>query len=48
MRWSLALFGWLLVQAFAGAQDSTQRDLHEMHRLHQDPGRTTAGDEDRP
>jgi arsenite methyltransferase len=37
MRWSLALFGWLLVQAFAGAQDSTQRDLHEMHRLHQDP-----------
>jgi arsenite methyltransferase len=37
MRWSLALFGWLLVQAFAVAQDSTQRDLHEMHRLHQDP-----------
>jgi SAM-dependent methyltransferase len=37
MRWSLALCGWLLVQAFAVAQDSTQRDMHEMHRLHQDP-----------
>jgi len=26
-----------MVQAFAVAQDHAQRDMHEMHRLHQDP-----------
>jgi arsenite methyltransferase len=37
MKHSLALFGCVLVQALAVGQDSTQRDAHEMHRLHQDP-----------
>ena len=37
MKRSLAAVGWLLVQALVIAQDSTNRDMHEMHRLHQDP-----------
>jgi predicted methyltransferase len=37
MKWPLALMGWALLPAVAVAQDSKQRDLHEMHRLHQDP-----------
>jgi arsenite methyltransferase len=36
MRCSLALLGWLMLPALVLAQDSTKRDLHEMHRLHQD------------
>ena len=37
MKFSLALLGWLLLPAVAPAQDTTKRDIHEMHRLHQDP-----------
>jgi len=37
MKCSLALLGWLVLPALVLAQDSTQRDMHEMHRLHQDP-----------
>ena len=37
MKRSLAWVGCVLVQVLAWAQDSTQRDMHEMHRLHQDP-----------
>jgi len=37
MKWSLVLVGCGLVLASANAQDNTQRDMHEMHRLHQDP-----------
>jgi ubiquinone/menaquinone biosynthesis C-methylase UbiE len=37
MKSSLALLGWLLLPALVLAQDSTNRNLHEMHRLHQDP-----------
>src|SRR5258708_29089471 len=37
MKRSLAPLGWLLLPALVLAQDSTQRDMHEMHRLHQDP-----------
>ena len=33
----LTLLGWLALPSFLLAQDSTQRDMHEMHRLHQDP-----------
>jgi len=36
MKCSLALRGWLLLPALVLAQDSTKRDIHEMHRLHQD------------
>jgi len=36
MKSSLALLGWLLLPAQVLAQDSTKRDIHEMHRLHQD------------
>ena len=36
MKSSLALLGWLLLPALVLAQDSTKRDIHEMHRLHQD------------
>ena len=36
MKRSLALFGWLSLPALVLAQDSTKRDIHEMHRLHQD------------
>ena len=37
MQSSLAQFGSLLLPALVLAQDSTKRDIHEMHRLHQDP-----------
>jgi len=30
------MFGWLMLPALVLAQDSTKRDMHEMHRLHQD------------
>src|SRR5436309_6566565 len=36
MKSSLAPLGWLLVPALVLAEDSTKRDIHEMHRLHQD------------
>ena len=36
MKCSLNLVGWLLLPALVLAQDSTNRDMHEMHRLHQD------------
>ncbi len=37
MNCSLTLLGWLVLPALVLAQDSTQRDMQEMHRLHQDP-----------
>ena len=37
MKSSIALLGCALVQALAVGQDSQQRDMHEMHRLYQDP-----------
>lgn len=37
MKCSLTLVGWLLLSALIQAQDSTNRNMHEMHRLHQDP-----------
>lgn len=37
MKRSLALLCWLALPGFLLAQDSTKRDLHTMHRLHQDP-----------
>ena len=37
MKCPLALLGWLVLPALVLAQDSTNRDMHEMHRLHQDP-----------
>lgn len=37
MKCSLTLVGWLLLSALIQAQDSTDRNMHEMHRLHQDP-----------
>ncbi|MCL4789515.1 MAG: methyltransferase domain-containing protein [Verrucomicrobia bacterium] len=37
MKCSLALFGWLLLPTLVLAQDNTKRDMHEMHKLHQDP-----------
>lgn len=36
MKCSLLLLGWLLLPALALSQDSTNRNMHEMHRLHQD------------
>jgi len=36
MKCSLALLGGLAIPALILAQDSTKRDMHEMHRLHQD------------
>ena len=36
MKCSLALFGWLVLPTLVLAQDNTKRDLHEMHKLHQD------------
>src|SRR5438128_7643836 len=36
MKSALALLGWLLLPALTLAQDNTKRDMHEMHRLHQD------------
>jgi hypothetical protein len=35
MKCSLALLGWLVLPALVLAQDSTNRNTHEMHRLHQ-------------
>ncbi len=37
MKSSLALLGWMLLPVLVLAQDSTNRNMHEMHRLHQDP-----------
>lgn len=37
MKRSMALFACVLMQAFAVAQDSKQRDMQQMHRLHLDP-----------
>ena len=37
MKRSMALFGCVLIQTLAVGQDNKQRDMHEMHRLHQDP-----------
>ena len=37
MKYSFALLGCVLAQAVAVAQDNTQRDMHQMHKLHQDP-----------
>jgi len=37
MKSLLALLGWLLFPTLVLAQDSQQRDMQEMHRLHQDP-----------
>jgi arsenite methyltransferase len=36
MKYSLALLGGLVLPALVLAQDSTKRDMQEMHRLHQD------------
>jgi arsenite methyltransferase len=36
MKCSLAVLGWLLLPTLVLAQDSKPRDIHEMHRLHQD------------
>lgn len=36
MKCSLALLGGLLLPVLVLAQDSTNRNMHEMHRLHQD------------
>ena len=36
MKHPLALLGWTMLPALVVAQDTTKRDLHEMHRLHQD------------
>lgn len=36
MKSSVALLGWLAIPALVLAQESTKRDIHEMHRLHQD------------
>jgi predicted methyltransferase len=36
MKCSLALLGWLALPALLLAQDNTNRNMHEMHRLHQD------------
>jgi ubiquinone/menaquinone biosynthesis C-methylase UbiE len=36
MKSSLELLGWLLLPALVLAQDTKQRDMQEMHRLHQD------------
>ena len=33
----LALLGWLWLPAVVPAQDNRERDMNEMHRLHQDP-----------
>jgi ubiquinone/menaquinone biosynthesis C-methylase UbiE len=37
MRCLLAPLGFVLLQLVVLAQDSKPRDMHEMHRLHQDP-----------
>jgi arsenite methyltransferase len=37
MKCTLALLGWLVLPALVPAQDGTKRNMHEMHRLHQDP-----------
>jgi arsenite methyltransferase len=37
MKCSLLLLCWLVIPALVLAQDRTNRDMHEMHRLHQDP-----------
>jgi hypothetical protein len=37
MKCLLALLGFVLLQLVVLAQDSKPRDMHEMHRLHQDP-----------
>ncbi|MHC1767378.1 MAG: class I SAM-dependent methyltransferase [Verrucomicrobiia bacterium] len=37
MKLLLALLGLLLLQTVVLAQDTKPRDMHEMHRLHQDP-----------
>src|SRR5512140_1832763 len=37
MKLIIALLGSVLAQALVLAQDNQPRDLHEMHRLHQDP-----------
>jgi arsenite methyltransferase len=37
MKYSLALLSCFLGQAVATAQNNTQRDMHQMHKLHQDP-----------
>jgi ubiquinone/menaquinone biosynthesis C-methylase UbiE len=37
MKRAMALLGCVLVHALAVGQDTTQRDMQEMHRLHQDP-----------
>ena len=36
MRRSMAVLGWLMLPTLALAQDSKPRDMHQMHRLHQD------------
>ncbi|MCX6925473.1 MAG: methyltransferase domain-containing protein [Verrucomicrobia bacterium] len=36
MKWSLALFASALLAPVVVAQDSKPRDMHEMHKLHQD------------
>jgi arsenite methyltransferase len=35
MKCALVMVGWLGLPALVLAQDSTNRDMHEMHRLHQ-------------
>ena len=37
MKRILAVIAWLVLPAMAWAQNSKPRDMHEMHRLHQDP-----------
>jgi len=37
MNRSLTLLGCLVLPAMVLAQDNTQRDMHQMHKLHQDP-----------
>ena len=37
MKCLLALLGFVVLQLVVLAQDSKPRDMHEMHRLHQDP-----------
>ncbi len=36
LKYLTALLGWVAFPALVLAQDSTQRDIHQMHRLHQD------------
>ena len=36
MKCALALLGWLLLPTLVLAQDSTEREMPQIHQLHQD------------